>query len=270
MFIEKKNSFFDGIGAIRLKKSRQSVGVVKKKLSLLKITLKSLFTMAKIKFGLVVVDGRGKLGGHVLAKNRSGNYIRTKTTPTNPQTTFQMAVRGLFASVSSAWSSLTASARQSWNDGVAQFASTDIFGDIKNPSGKALFQKLNQNLSLSGQAQITVCPTPSEVPFANVNAVKGVESTGAFDVDTAGDTTGSRILIFATPQLSQGTSFVKNRLRLIGDYAGGNAVTLDIQSDYESKFSAVSENANIYVGVRVINTNGQASPLETVKAQIFA
>ena len=35
--------------------------------------------MAKIKFGAMMVDASGKLGGQVFAKNRGGAYIRTKT-----------------------------------------------------------------------------------------------------------------------------------------------------------------------------------------------
>ena len=49
----------------------------------------------KIKWGALVVDGRGKLGGHVAAQNRGGSYLRTKVTPSNPQTTFQTGVRSM-------------------------------------------------------------------------------------------------------------------------------------------------------------------------------
>ena len=38
----------------------------------------------KIKFGSEVVDGRGKIGGHVYSKNKGGAYKRTKVTPSNP------------------------------------------------------------------------------------------------------------------------------------------------------------------------------------------
>ena len=42
--------------------------------------------MAKIKFGMMMTDASGKLGGQVFSKNRGGSYVRTKVTPTNPQT----------------------------------------------------------------------------------------------------------------------------------------------------------------------------------------
>jgi len=43
----------------------------------------------KIKFGSIVVNGSGKLGGHVYSSNRGGNYVRTLATPSNPQTPAQ-------------------------------------------------------------------------------------------------------------------------------------------------------------------------------------
>ena len=222
--------------------------------------------MAKIKFGMMMTDASGKLGGQVFSKNRGGTYVRTKVTPSNPQTTAQMTVRGIFASISSAWSSLTESDRLSFNNLVDAYATTDIFGDLRNPSGKALFQRLNQNLEISGQAQITTCVPPEAVPFANiVSAIGDVPST-KFDVMTNGNTEGAKLVIWGTPSLSQGTTFVKNKLRQILVVDGGEAQTKDIWSAYVAKFGTPTEGANIYIGVRVINANGQASPLETIKA----
>ena len=86
----------------------------------------------------------------------------------------------------------------------------------------------------------------------------------------AGDTTGSKLMVFATPTLSAGTKFVKNKLRLVGVFDGGIAGSTDFWPEYVAKFGTPTVGANIYVGVRVINANGQASPLETVKATINA
>lgn len=226
--------------------------------------------MAKIKLGAIVVDMRGKSNGHVFSKNRGGAYMRTKVTPSNPQSTFQMNVRGIFAAISSAWSSLTAANRQSFENLVSSYARTDIFGDLRNPTGKNLFQRLNQNLELTGQAQLTTCPEPSEVPFANVTGSSANFSTPLFEIVLGGVTTGSKLMFFATPPLSQGTKFVKNKLRLIAVQDGDVAGSFDITNAYTSRFGALAAAQNIHVGVRVVNANGQASPLETVKATIVA
>jgi hypothetical protein len=226
--------------------------------------------MAKIKLGAIVVAMSGKLGGHVFAKNRGGAYMRTKVTPSNPQSTAQMSVRGAFASISSSWSGLTAAARESFNSFVNAYQTTDIFGDIKNPSGKTLFQRLNQNLSNSGQALIATCVAPTEVPFAGLTSAIFDISGTSFDAATSGTTTGSQIIAFATPPLSQGTTFVKNRLRQLVVKNGGVGVQVDMYAAYVAKYGVPVVGANIYIAVKVVNANGQASPLETVKAVVQA
>ena len=85
----------------------------------------------KIKWGALVVDGSGKLGGHVASKNKGGNYLRTKVTPANPQTAAQSNVRSVFATISSGWSSLTEAQRLSFADKVSEYSKTNIFGDLK-------------------------------------------------------------------------------------------------------------------------------------------
>ena len=219
---------------------------------------------------MMMTDASGKLGGHVFSKNRGGSYIRTKVTPSNPQSSAQMTVRGIFASISSGWSSLTESARNSYRNFVADYAKTDIFGDLRNPSGKSLYQRLNQNLAISGQALLAQCVAPSEVPFANmVSAISSIAGT-TFNIVTSGDTTGSKVVVWATPSLSQGKKFVKNSLRQISVVNGATALQTNVFADYVAKFGAPIAGANVYIGVRVINANGQASPLEVVKATINA
>ena len=226
--------------------------------------------MAKIKFGMMMTDASGKLGGQVFSKNRGGSYVRTKVTPTNPQTSAQSTIRGIFASISSRWSSLTDAQRASFNGYVQAYARTDIFGDLRNPSGKSLFQRLNQNLEISSQTQTDVCSSPVEVPFANLTTASADVSTAAFLVNYRGDLTGVKAIVWATPQMSQGTKFVKNQLRQIAVLDGGNTGSEDIWADYVAKFGAPVAGANISIAVRVINTNGQASPLEVVKATVQA
>lgn len=226
--------------------------------------------MAKIKFGMMMTDASGKLGGQVFSKNRGGSYVRTKTTPSNPQTVAQMAIRGIFASISSAWSGLTQGNRDSFNNFVGDYARTDIFGDARNPSGKSLFQRLNQNLVISGQNQITTCVSPSEVPFAFVLSAEANISASQFFIETNNDTTGCKVVVWATPPMSQGTKFVKNKLRQLEVSNGDVAVTVNVWAKYIEKFGVPTAGANIVVGVRVINANGQASPLETIKAVVSA
>lgn len=221
----------------------------------------------KIKFGAIVVAGSGKIGGHVASKNRGGAYLRTKVTPSNPQTPDQSNARGILASLSTGWSLLTSAQRASWNNAVKDFATTDIFGDIKNPSGINLYVKLNANLINSNQAQITDAPAKQEIPAFIINSV-------LYDVSTPADgeivlsnnnSDGLQTIISATPKVTAGTSYVKNLFRIIdANTVDGN--TLGYQDSYEAKFGALVAGDKFFVRVETVLDNGQKSVPVTFEA----
>lgn len=218
----------------------------------------------KIKWGALVVDGSGKLGGHVASKNNGGSYLRTKATPSNPQTVHQTNVRSIFADISSAWSGLTESQRSSFNEKVTEYAKTNIFGDLKNPSGKALFQRLNQNLALTGQAQLTACPNSSEIPTASISGIGAVVGADIL-VNLTSQAVGSIVVISATPQVSKGTSFVKNKYRQVQYEAIGVSLEVDITTSYVNRFGDLVSGQPFFISVKFINANGQSSPVQTIK-----
>lgn len=218
----------------------------------------------KIKWGALVVDGSGKLGGHVASKNKGGNYLRTKVTPTNPQTAEQSNVRSIFATISSGWSSLTESSRLSFADKIAEYSKTNIFGDLKSPTAKALYQRLNQNLLLTGQPKLTVCPSPAVIPTAALTSVVH-DLIDSIEINTTGNCLGSKVIVMATPPLSAGTSFVKNKLRVIAIFSGSASFTEDVTDAYINKFGNITASDNIVFAVKFINANGQASPMQQVK-----
>lgn len=224
----------------------------------------------KIKWGALVVDGRGKLGGHVAAQNKGGSYLRTKVTPSNPQTIFQSTVRAIFGFISQVWSGLTAGQIVAWNEAVDSWKTTNIFGDLKQPSGKNLHQRLNLELLTSGQAEITDPP-------AKLEMVQGVIDGATISIGTSEITIGNAYVgadavtkVFSSGPVSNGTTFVKNLMRQTG--FGNNPVTFDASaySDYVAKFGAPVVGQKIYVGVKYVLPNGQASVLQTVLATVLA
>ena len=221
--------------------------------------------MAKIKLGAIVTDIRGKLGGHVFSKNRGGAYMRTKVTPVNPASARQTFVRSIFAAISSLWSALTDAQRGSFAGLVEAYAKTDIFGDIKIPSGKALHQRLNQNLGVSGQAYITTCLAPIAVTAPGMEKVEFAVVAGTLNMSHTGSLVGYKVLVYATPKLSAGTKFVKNKLRILEVRAGDAPGTHDISADYEAKYGALVAGDNIYFAFKTVNAQGQSSPMQVLK-----
>ena len=224
----------------------------------------------KIKWGALVVDGRGKIGGQIASKNGAGAYMKNKVTPSNPQTTRQSIVRALFAVISAGWSALTLAQIAGWNEAVSDWTSTNIFGDLKKPTGKALFQRLNNQAQAVGLPAVTAVPVKLALPNAPISAVPigiGAATIAATGMDTSAST---QIAIWATAPVSNGTKNVKSKLRQIYAVAGDSYSATDAFTAYEAKFGAISLAQNIFIGVKYVVASGQASPLQVLKSDIVA
>lgn len=224
----------------------------------------------KIKWGALVVDGRGKLGGHVAAQNRGGSYLRTKVTPSNPQTTFQTAIRQLFGSISIGWGGLTPSAIKAWNAAVDEWKSTNIFGDLKQPSGKALYQRLNMQAIVANFSAIPLPPAKAEIPFSNVSAI-------AFDISDASITatglysgTDAAVIMFSSGPVTSGTTFVKNLMRVVSVTNGGAYSPTTAYSQYVGRFGIPVAGQKVFIGYKIVLPNGQASPMQIVESAVVA
>lgn len=226
--------------------------------------------MAKVKFGMMMTDARGKLGGQVFSKNRAGSFVRTKVTPANPNTQAQSQARALFSSISQQWSSLTQQVRDSFDAAVQDWARTDIFGDLRNPTGKNLFQRLNNQAQAAGLAPVVTLPAKLEMPDAIIN--QGGFAIGAGELSFQGvDTNAStQVVVFATGPLSAGTKSAKNRLRQIYAKAGDSYSETDAYTAYVAKFGTPVLGQNIQIGVKYVLASGQASPMQVLKAVITA
>lgn len=212
----------------------------------------------KIKWGALVVDGRGKIGGHVASKNREGAYLRTKVSPVNPQTTYQQTARSLLANFSQGWRGLTQSQRDAWNAAVDSWKSTNVFADIVTPTGKNLYTKLNVNLSNIGKATINTPPLPVEVVEPVIAEVTAADGDLTVGVTTESIVTGQAMLVFATEPVSPGKDFVKNLYRMLGVVTFTDETPVSINTQYTARFGAIPAGQKVCVKlVPVVDTTGQ-------------
>lgn len=223
----------------------------------------------KVKFGSIVTDGRGKLGGQVYARNRSGAYVRNKVTPNNPQTVYQSAARAILASFSEQWRGLTEAQRAAWNAAGSSFPTTNQFGDEVIPTGKNLFTRLNVNLDDVGRSAISTPPSPAEIVeptdlalVATTAAALTIDYTGAAEMSYK---------ILATGALSPGVGFFKNKFKLITFASGDPVAPIDILSAWQARYGAFSEGDKIAVKVvPVVTATGQKGVGATVSGLVAA
>jgi hypothetical protein len=227
----------------------------------------------KAKFGSIVVDGRGKIGGHVASKNRAGSYFRTKVTPVNPRSAAQLSARNRLTVPVQAWRGLTDAQRSAWNAAVPQFSKTDIFGDLKSPSGFNLYAKLSINLSLAAQSPISLPPTSLAVSTVTLSSVTAAFGTPAISMVLSGNVpAGTAMIVNATPALSAGKSFVKSELRRINTYPAATATPVNLLSVWTGKFGSIpAAGLRIFFEIYFINiTTGVSSARQRTSVIIAA
>lgn len=230
--------------------------------------------MALIKTTAIVDAISGKIQGTVFARNKGGAYARGRGVVTNPRSAAQMRVRSMFGAVSASWRSLSPEQIAGWNALASETTYQNRLGDTRHYTGKALFQKINQNRLLQAEDILKNAPEFGEL-VGVVSATGSMSVTGsdlsinfnAILADMLPADPSSGFALSATPPLRPSTNYVKNMLRGLDLKVGltGNSVDeTDFAADadalgalYASKFGLPKANEKIVLALRPINENGQ-------------
>lgn len=219
--------------------------------------------MSKIKWGAIVVDGRGKLGGHVFTKTRSGATMRTKVTPVNPQTSAQAAARSRLGNQSAAWRGMSEENRRGWNELALEVPKTNIFGDNYFPTGKNLFTGLNANLLLIGGSTIETPPSLVAMPAVRTLDIFAETTPGALNVEPVyeGEATGCRLVIEATALFSPGKFNFDGAYRFLKMEMDPNVGPFNVLPEYTAKFGPLIVGRKLAIRCYLVSAGtGQASP----------
>lgn len=226
--------------------------------------------MALVKFGMVVSDIRGSVGGVTFSRNSSGAVARKRTAGVNPNTVAQQAVRGLFNDVAQAWRNLSSANQDTWITQAPNYTRVNRLGETVSYTGQQLFNHLNGQLLQLGQAVVDVAIPPLSIEVATAASVVAVQTTDDIVINGLASTGGDDIIaVYATPAMSAGRRFTsKSMYRLIqikpASTASGN---LDVTTAYENIYGVTPtdmfEGSKVFFRLlRVSTVNGQAAPIQ--------
>lgn len=226
--------------------------------------------MAKINFGVGVADARNSVGGHTFSKNQFGAYIRQKVSPVQPRTARQQIVRQQLTDLSKRWGAvLTDAQRVAWVALAGMFPVIDVFGNTQVLSGLQFYVRVNRNLQEVSAAGIDDAPLDQSVGSPGIVSLTATASSpgpGALSVVFTNTPLGAteHLVVFASPGLSPGKTFVQSFLKLTKAAAGAATVSpFVITTEWVALFGPILSGAKIAVGVSVINdVNGAASPAQ--------
>lgn len=112
--------------------------------------------MATIKFGAIVTDMRGKLGGHVFQKGNQSSVLKTYAKPRRNVSRIKAITQNIVNEAIEQYTALSFEEKEQWQAEAVKHVRKNRFGDPVAYTGRQLFLYLYNNLANSGQ---TLPPT---------------------------------------------------------------------------------------------------------------
>ena len=174
--------------------------------------------MARVTFGPLINDARGKQGTTIFFRNRGGSVSRAWLKPTNHQTTLQQFFRAWTKQAGQLWNqTLTEQQRVAWNAAALNITRTNKLGHQNTEVGIDLMVQRNKLALIAGGT--TILNPPVDVvpigPGLLALAADSVSQTLTLTPTTALPA-GYGIIIRATKMLSPGIyNFAKDLRSLI-------------------------------------------------------
>lgn len=194
--------------------------------------------MAKVKFGAIVTDARGKLDGVVFTKGRGGGVVRKKVTNVNRKSQAQSLRRSVTQILSKHWSNkLTDVQRRNWTQAALNFPKNDVFGNAQVSTGFGYFMRINFPRGLYwsqwDDAQSFLGTIALDDPPTSFTVSGNVTDVEKYELGPhLGNPTRVRLfvigeppsnfdapIIWQTPPLPSGISNFHSRLRLVETFA---------------------------------------------------
>lgn len=224
----------------------------------------------------LVGEGSGSLGGLTASHNRYGQYLRSRVTPVNPNSTRQLVVRARFAGIAGTWINiLTQAQRDAWNLYGENVLVKNALGDDIKLIGYSHFQRSGGAILAAGSPLVLDGPTNFSLPAADtVFAAAISEATQLISVtfddtlDWVDQDTGHMLIHMALPR-SGSRDFIGGPTRVAGSI-DGDSTTPPTTPDTIAVPYAVAETQKTEVLARIIEEDGRVSNLFRTSVTVAA
>lgn len=208
------------------------------------------------------VPRSGSYQGVTSSRNRFGQYVRTRATPVNPNSTAQGLVRARLSANAAGWRALTGAQREGWDSLAGSMNRTDSLGQSYNLTGFMAYVSVNNNKALAGDAIVSDAPalvTPSTILTATITLTAAAFSVAFTPTPMPAAT---RLIVFASPQRSAGRQFEAD-LRYIAVSAAAAASPSNVYAAYVAKFGLPVVGNRVFLSLVSYSGGFQSGPLST-------
>lgn len=217
--------------------------------------------MALIKLGAVAAEIRGSIGGTVFARNRGGQYIRSRSVPINPASTRQVVVRQRLATLSEAWTNtLTQAQRDAWDLYADNVQLPNRLGELRSVTGLNMYVRGNALLLDTAGTRVDDAPTeftagPSFTPTITLDAsadTLSVTNLGGYTPSTDG--TVGLLIQQGRPQQAGVTFYRSPFQRIDGSQIADEAT--DLPTDVPLAFPIAAGQA-VFIRTATVTPDGR-------------
>jgi len=204
----------------------------------------------RVRAPLHSIDVRGRFGSGVIFSIWKGrNYAKKMAIPTNPESTRQLAIRGILTTQTRAWGDLTDAQREQWKAFAENQTRKNVFGEDVKLSGFNEFVSLAALSADMGETPVSVPPeTANPGTVTGFTAGAGATEDGEIAVEWT-DTYGAYVDVWLAGPLPAGRKAGKSDFR-------HNAYPSE--SDTSVDITGLTPGGIYEVKVRIVRANGQA------------
>lgn len=212
----------------------------------------------------VFSQASGSLGGTVFSHNRGGQYVRQRSTPTDPNTTRQQNVRAYFTSLSQRWTNtLTVAQRLGWGVYAASVPVINRLGEQVFLTGQNHYIRGNTPRLQLGLAAVDDFPYALTLPTLSAVGVTVDATAGELDVtfddsDLWANQDGGRLAVYQSPPVSATINFYKTPFQFVGT-VDGNATTPPTSPANITSLYAFQAGQKCFIQVRALTEDARLS-----------
>ena len=227
-----------------------------------------------IRFGALIADGRGSVGGMTVTRSKAGPIARTRISPINKRSLLQQNRRAALSTWASYWATtLTQLQRTGWDNWAAMSPTTNKLGDTIYVTGFNAFVRTNAMLQLIGEAVQAAAPaeygqagTPTFTIVAEDDKVIEIsEPTAPFDKDVD----KCFMAWFCSRPYSAGRSAVPTAFQYIG-LVEGDSVTAPSFPDAQASPWPQAVDQRVFVKGVLIDVYGRVGTPYIAGVQVTA
>lgn len=206
----------------------------------------------------------GHIAGLVFSHNKGGNYVRQRSIPTNPNSTYQQEVRAAMGQLASLWNdTLTPAQRATWDVWAANTPFVNKLGDTIYINGMAAYARANIPRIQTGLPRVDAASPPFNfgdftTPSFSMVAATGVLSVTFDNADAWANEDDSAMLIYTSRQQNVGINFFKGPYRFADAIDGDGTTPPTSPATMDAAFPA-AVGQRVFVRAIVSRADGRLS-----------